>query len=68
MTTGSRGPLVEQAGLGGPCGIEGPVGADLMLGRRDFDAFVGCTMIRATFPIKVLAGRFSGGNVDRRRS
>ncbi|MET0279312.1 MAG: 4-hydroxythreonine-4-phosphate dehydrogenase PdxA [Pseudorhodoplanes sp.] len=39
--------------------IEGPVGADLMLGRRGFDAFVAMYHDQGHIPIKLLAGRNS---------
>lgn len=51
-------PLVERLVSEG-LRIEGPVGADLMLGRRDFDAFVAMYHDQGHIPIKVLAGRFS---------
>jgi 4-hydroxythreonine-4-phosphate dehydrogenase len=39
--------------------IEGPVGADLMLGRSGFDAFVAMYHDQGHIPIKLLAGRNS---------
>jgi 4-hydroxy-L-threonine phosphate dehydrogenase PdxA len=39
--------------------IEGPLGADLMLGRRDIDAFVAMYHDQGHIPIKLLAGRNS---------
>ena len=39
--------------------VEGPVGADLMLGRRDFDAFVAMYHDQGHIPVKLLAGRNS---------
>src|SRR5579862_7241420 len=37
--------------------VEGPVGADVMLGRREFDAFVALYHDQGHIPIKLLAGR-----------
>jgi 4-hydroxy-L-threonine phosphate dehydrogenase PdxA len=37
--------------------VEGPVGADLMLGRRDFDAFVAMYHDQGHIPVKLIAGR-----------
>jgi 4-hydroxythreonine-4-phosphate dehydrogenase len=37
--------------------VEGPLGADLMLGRRDFDAFVAMYHDQGHIPVKLLAGR-----------
>jgi 4-hydroxy-L-threonine phosphate dehydrogenase PdxA len=37
--------------------VEGPSGADLMLGRRDFDAFVAMYHDQGHIPVKLLAGR-----------
>ena len=39
--------------------VEGPVGADLMLGRRDFDAFVAMYHDQGHIPVKLIAGRSS---------
>jgi len=39
--------------------VEGPVGADLMLGRSDFDAFVAMYHDQGHIPVKLLAGRNS---------
>ena len=39
--------------------VEGPSGADLMLGRRDFDAFVAMYHDQGHIPVKLLAGRNS---------
>src|SRR5260370_28512907 len=39
--------------------VEGPLGADLMLGRRDFDAFVAMYHDQGHIPVKLLAGRNS---------
>ena len=39
--------------------VEGPIGADLMLGRRDFDAFVAMYHDQGHIPVKLLAGRNS---------
>jgi 4-hydroxy-L-threonine phosphate dehydrogenase PdxA len=39
--------------------VEGPVGADLMLGRHDFDAFVAMYHDQGHIPVKLLAGRNS---------
>ncbi|GAC1331342.1 MAG: 4-hydroxythreonine-4-phosphate dehydrogenase PdxA [Beijerinckiaceae bacterium] len=39
--------------------VEGPLGADLMLGRRDLDAFVAMYHDQGHIPIKLLAGRNS---------
>ena len=39
--------------------VEGPLGADLMLGRRDIDAFVAMYHDQGHIPIKLLAGRNS---------
>lgn len=46
---------LRQAGLD----VEGPLGADLMLGRRDVDAFVAMYHDQGHIPIKLLAGRNS---------
>ena len=37
--------------------VEGPVGADLLIGRREFDAFVAMYHDQGHIPIKLLAGR-----------
>ena len=39
--------------------VEGPLGADVMLGRRDFDAFVSMYHDQGHIPVKLLAGRNS---------
>jgi 4-hydroxy-L-threonine phosphate dehydrogenase PdxA len=39
--------------------VEGPLGADLILGRRDIDAFVAMYHDQGHIPIKLLAGRNS---------
>jgi 4-hydroxy-L-threonine phosphate dehydrogenase PdxA len=39
--------------------VEGPIGADLMLGRRDFDAFVAMYHDQGHIPVKLIAGRNS---------
>jgi 4-hydroxy-L-threonine phosphate dehydrogenase PdxA len=39
--------------------VEGPVGADLMLGRRDCDAFVAMYHDQGHIPVKLMAGRNS---------
>lgn len=39
--------------------VEGPVGADLMLGRADFDAFIAMYHDQGHIPVKLLAGRNS---------
>jgi 4-hydroxy-L-threonine phosphate dehydrogenase PdxA len=39
--------------------VEGPLGADLMLGRRGFDAFVAMYHDQGHIPVKLLAGRNS---------
>ena len=39
--------------------VEGPLGADLMLGRRDFDAFVAMYHDQGHIPVKLLVGRNS---------
>lgn len=39
--------------------VEGPLGADLILGRRDFDAFVAMYHDQGHIPVKLLAGRNS---------
>jgi len=40
--------------------IEGLVGADLMLGRREIDAFVAMYHDQGHIPVKLLAGRHCG--------
>jgi 4-hydroxy-L-threonine phosphate dehydrogenase PdxA len=47
--------LLQAAGLN----VEGPLGADLMLGRRDFDAFVAMYHDQGHIPVKLIAGRNS---------
>jgi 4-hydroxy-L-threonine phosphate dehydrogenase PdxA len=47
--------LLREAGLD----VEGPLGADLMLGRRDIDAFVAMYHDQGHIPIKLLAGHNS---------
>lgn len=37
--------------------VEGPIGADLLLGRRDIDAFVAMYHDQGHIPVKLLAGR-----------
>lgn len=44
---------LRQAGLN----VEGPVGADLMLGRSDLDAFVAMYHDQGHIPVKLVAGR-----------
>jgi 4-hydroxythreonine-4-phosphate dehydrogenase len=39
--------------------VEGPLGADLMLGRRDCDAFVAMYHDQGHIPVKLIAGRNS---------
>jgi 4-hydroxythreonine-4-phosphate dehydrogenase len=51
-------PLVSRLAAEG-IAVEGPVGADLMLGRPDFDAFVAMYHDQGHIPIKLLAGRNS---------
>jgi 4-hydroxythreonine-4-phosphate dehydrogenase len=46
---------LQAAGLN----VEGPVGADLILGRRDFDAFVAMYHDQGHIPVKLVAGRNS---------
>jgi 4-hydroxy-L-threonine phosphate dehydrogenase PdxA len=43
---------LQAAGLN----VEGPVGADLMLGRKDFDAFVAMYHDQGHIPVKLIAG------------
>jgi 4-hydroxy-L-threonine phosphate dehydrogenase PdxA len=47
--------VLREAGLD----VEGPLGADLMLGRRDIDAFVAMYHDQGHIPVKLLAGRNS---------
>jgi 4-hydroxy-L-threonine phosphate dehydrogenase PdxA len=47
--------ILQAAGLH----VEGPVGADLMLGRRGFDAFVAMYHDQGHIPVKLMAGRNS---------
>jgi 4-hydroxy-L-threonine phosphate dehydrogenase PdxA len=51
-------PAVERLQAAGLT-VEGPLGADLMLGRRDFDAFVAMYHDQGHIPVKLLAGRNS---------
>ncbi|MEH2513749.1 4-hydroxy-L-threonine phosphate dehydrogenase PdxA [Nitrobacteraceae bacterium AZCC 1564] len=51
-------PLVERLKAEG-IDIEGPVGADLMLGQQGFDSFVAMYHDQGHIPIKLLAGRNS---------
>lgn len=51
-------PLVERLKTEG-VDIEGPVGADLMLGQPGFDAFVAMYHDQGHIPVKLLAGRNS---------
>ncbi|MDQ8727619.1 4-hydroxythreonine-4-phosphate dehydrogenase PdxA [Bradyrhizobium sp. LHD-71] len=51
-------PLVERLKTEG-IDIEGPVGADLMLGQQGFDAFAAMYHDQGHIPIKLLAGRNS---------
>ena len=51
-------PLVSRLAAEGIT-VEGPIGADLMLGRPDFDAFVAMYHDQGHIPIKLLAGRNS---------
>ncbi|MET0526878.1 MAG: 4-hydroxythreonine-4-phosphate dehydrogenase PdxA, partial [Microvirga sp.] len=44
---------LRQAGLN----VEGPVGADVMLGRSDLDAFVAMYHDQGHIPVKLVAGR-----------
>jgi len=46
---------LQEAGLD----VEGPIGADLMLGRPGFDAFVAMYHDQGHIPVKLLAGRNS---------
>jgi 4-hydroxy-L-threonine phosphate dehydrogenase PdxA len=49
-------PSVERLRAEGYC-VEGPMGADLMLGRKDLDAFVAMYHDQGHIPVKLLAGR-----------
>jgi 4-hydroxy-L-threonine phosphate dehydrogenase PdxA len=51
-------PAVQRLQASG-LNVEGPLGADLMLGRRDFDAFVAMYHDQGHIPVKLLAGRNS---------
>lgn len=51
-------PLVERLKAEG-INVDGPVGADLMLGQQGFDAFVAMYHDQGHIPIKLLAGRNS---------
>jgi 4-hydroxy-L-threonine phosphate dehydrogenase PdxA len=51
-------PLVERLRMEG-IDIDGPVGADLMLGQQGFDAFVAMYHDQGHIPIKLIAGRNS---------
>jgi 4-hydroxy-L-threonine phosphate dehydrogenase PdxA len=51
-------PAVQRLRAAG-LNVEGPVGADLMLGRQDFDAFVAMYHDQGHIPVKLLAGRNS---------
>ncbi|WP_426437122.1 PdxA family dehydrogenase [Bradyrhizobium genosp. P] len=51
-------PLIERLKAEG-IDIEGPVGADLMVGQQGFDAFVAMYHDQGHIPIKLLAGRNS---------
>jgi 4-hydroxy-L-threonine phosphate dehydrogenase PdxA len=51
-------PAVKQLKASG-LDVEGPVGADLMLGRPEFDAFVAMYHDQGHIPVKLLAGRNS---------
>jgi 4-hydroxy-L-threonine phosphate dehydrogenase PdxA len=51
-------PLIERLRAEG-IDVEGPVGADLMLGRQGFDAFVAMYHDQGHIPVKLLAGRDS---------
>jgi 4-hydroxythreonine-4-phosphate dehydrogenase len=39
--------------------VEGPIGADLLIGRRDLDAFVAMYHDQGHIPVKLLAGRLA---------
>jgi 4-hydroxy-L-threonine phosphate dehydrogenase PdxA len=51
-------PAVKQLKASG-LSVEGPLGADLMLGRPEFDAFVAMYHDQGHIPVKLLAGRNS---------
>jgi 4-hydroxy-L-threonine phosphate dehydrogenase PdxA len=51
-------PAVKRLKASG-LGVEGPLGADLMLGRPEFDAFVAMYHDQGHIPVKLLAGRNS---------
>jgi 4-hydroxy-L-threonine phosphate dehydrogenase PdxA len=51
-------PLINRLKAEG-INVEGPVGADLMLGRQGFDAFVAMYHDQGHIPVKLLAGRNS---------
>jgi 4-hydroxythreonine-4-phosphate dehydrogenase len=51
-------PAVKQLKASG-LDVEGPLGADLMLGRPEFDAFVAMYHDQGHIPVKLLAGRNS---------
>jgi 4-hydroxy-L-threonine phosphate dehydrogenase PdxA len=51
-------PAVKQL-LAAGLDVEGPLGADLMLGRRDCDAFVAMYHDQGHIPVKLIAGRNS---------
>jgi 4-hydroxy-L-threonine phosphate dehydrogenase PdxA len=51
-------PAVQRLKASG-LAVEGPVGADLMLGRSGFDAFVAMYHDQGHIPVKLLAGRNS---------
>jgi 4-hydroxy-L-threonine phosphate dehydrogenase PdxA len=51
-------PAVKQLKASGFC-VEGPLGADLMLGQPGFDAFVAMYHDQGHIPVKLLAGRNS---------
>jgi 4-hydroxythreonine-4-phosphate dehydrogenase len=51
-------PAVKRLQVAG-LDVEGPVGADVMLGRRDCDAFVAMYHDQGHIPVKLIAGRNS---------
>jgi 4-hydroxy-L-threonine phosphate dehydrogenase PdxA len=51
-------PAVKHLKASGLC-VEGPLGADLMLGRPEYDAFVAMYHDQGHIPVKLLAGRNS---------
>jgi 4-hydroxy-L-threonine phosphate dehydrogenase PdxA len=51
-------PVVKRLQAAG-LDVEGPLGADLMLGRRDCDAFVAMYHDQGHIPVKLIAGRSS---------